>query len=100
MKLRERIWRFEACYKIMVKHGCGLTPALPMFKLSGATKLNEFELDARYGLNVLPKFQAFYTLDSLSARARSLALGRSAQLDVHRKVLFCEGDSVRAKPIR
>lgn len=31
----------------MVKHGCGLTLArAPMFKLSGATKLNEFEFDA------------------------------------------------------
>ena len=29
----------------MVKHGCGLTLHAPMFKLSGATKLNEFEFD-------------------------------------------------------
>lgn len=31
----------------MVKHGCGLTLRAPMFKLSEATKLNEFEFDAR-----------------------------------------------------
>lgn len=43
-------------------------------------------------LNVLSKFQAFYTLDSLSARGRSSSL-----IYIHLKVLFSEGDSVRVK---
>lgn len=74
----------------MVKHGCGLTLRAPMFKLSNATKLNEFEFDARSVLNMLSKFQAFYTLDSFSGEAVAL------RLDIRPEVfLFCESDFVR-----
>lgn len=40
------------------------TARVAMFKLSGATKLNEFEFDARSAPSVPSKFQAFYTPDS------------------------------------
>lgn len=40
------------------------TARAAMFKLSGATKLNEFEFDARSAPSVPSKFQAFYTPDS------------------------------------
>lgn len=72
----------------MVKHGCGLTQRAPMFKLSRATKLNEFEFDARSAK------RAFEVPGVLHARLASR--GRSwPQLDTRPKVLFYESDSAR-----